>query len=1145
MVPDPVRPVRRASGQHPVIPGYRLESIIGRGSTGVVYRARQLAVDREVALKVLHAELAGRKRVVRRLQREARTTARLAHPHIVSAIDMGQIEGIWWYAMELVDGPSLALRLRQEGRLSEREALRLFIPLCEALVHTWEHGVVHRDIKPGNILIDRAGGARLADLGLAFADDDPLLTTTDGTLGTPVYISPEQARDPAAADVRSDIWSFGATLFHALCGRPPFLGENTAEVLSGVLYAPIPDPHRLEPDLSRGIVLVLRKCLSRDASRRYRTPAELLADLERVRERRKPKVRAAMLEPVEGRLPGWVPWVVVPAAALLLGLSIWLLATQPWSSEESVATYAPLDQIEALREEGADVATLLQAIKDINPVPLEHELRWNALREELRARLEEQLARVKKQAELELGVLLVEGDYQRAQDVLGGELEAKLRETTGYTLAHLGVPFATWLERKKVEVADAIERAKRDAIRAAEAHLEAELLPRVERLVEERRWRDARKELVRDAEEVLTEGEVDVGGLPPAELGAVAAVVRERLAKRRAQVDDQWVVVDSSLHEWVMKAALELRERLFARSLVRRAPEELEELWAAELTRRDVLAEQFDIEDLRSEALAELGRQASDLATVEADLLEAEASKGFDVLDAFASILDEARCGALWRARDYEGALREWERIAAELELWLASAGESPWRERFGEYLAVRRDEAERLGALLERAAEGVRAADGEQRTIRIDPGSNIGRKGVVDAGPDPLASGFHLVAIGGPEGEEKHLFLRTLHPIDVEKLAGLDQQRSEADRLLRALFLYREGQQARAKEVLESGPLPNGARDRALREDLARRIAVVEERIARSSSQMEAEAERLLEVVTPDRVAKRDPTVERAIATLLDAYSSVAAVQRRAVELREIARQLQAGAPSGTQDDFERIFGADETRLLDQRVRLHYDFGGVVPPAWSRFQSSASNRGDDAWHLAVSSNAGDVTGLEPSRSAGELEDLIERRDQRALKLLLQKPIELLEGPVVATIALRTNVQPRLLVVSLGGHHFALFGAFLPGVQRSGYAYTDGREDLESFLKRLGEGKNIHEYDSGKRALLEKSTDYELRMTVDVSRGKLEVAFGKHGGELELLVDRTFVKSSELPSGGHSLAILPWEKIVVDAVTIEAPRPRS
>src|SRR6185503_3808028 len=295
---EPIRVPRREETP-PSIPGYELLGFIGRGSSGAVYRARQLAVDREVAIKILHPHLARESRVVRRLQREARTTARLAHPHIVSAVDMGETDGRWWYAMEFVDGPSLAQRLRSEGRIDEREALRLFIPLCEALEHLWEHGVVHRDIKPANILIDRTGGARLADLGLAVAEDDPSITGTGGTLGTPHYISPEQAVDPRRADVKSDIWSFGATLYHAVCGRPPFSGESAAEVLSGVLYSPIPDPEELEPRLSSRLALVLRKCLTRDPTRRYQNPHELLIDLERVRERRAPKIQRSRLDPVQ------------------------------------------------------------------------------------------------------------------------------------------------------------------------------------------------------------------------------------------------------------------------------------------------------------------------------------------------------------------------------------------------------------------------------------------------------------------------------------------------------------------------------------------------------------------------------------------------------------------------------------------------------------------------------------------------------------------------------------------------------------------------------------------------------------------------------------------------------------------------------
>ena len=178
----------------PEIPGYRIEAVLGRGSAGVVYRAVQLAVERPVALKVLHADVAARARSVRRLQREARITARLAHPGIVTAIDMGEVAGAWWYAMELVDGPSLQEKLKADGPMSERDALRFFIPLCEALEHAADAGVIHRDLKPANILCTRTeGGAlpKVIDFGIAKAVSQRLTEQTYVTfpgarLGTPL-----------------------------------------------------------------------------------------------------------------------------------------------------------------------------------------------------------------------------------------------------------------------------------------------------------------------------------------------------------------------------------------------------------------------------------------------------------------------------------------------------------------------------------------------------------------------------------------------------------------------------------------------------------------------------------------------------------------------------------------------------------------------------------------------------------------------------------------------------------------------------------------------------------------------------------------------------------------------------------------------
>ena len=274
---------KREPAPLPEIPGYLVKGLLGRGSTGTVYRAVQLAVDREIALKVLHRSLS-KGRVVRRLQREARTTARLSHPNIVNAIDMGSKNGVWWYAMELVEGPSLAALLRERERLCEREALRLFIPLCDALKYLASEGVVHRDIKPGNILVEPGGRARLVDLGLAFAEDDPSLTAQGGTLGTPHYVSPEQARDAQSADVRSDIWSFGATLFHALAGVPPFPGTEVKEVMTARLTRPAPDVWSMRQDIHTETAAIIARMLEKDPPKRYSNYESLLAELRRARD---------------------------------------------------------------------------------------------------------------------------------------------------------------------------------------------------------------------------------------------------------------------------------------------------------------------------------------------------------------------------------------------------------------------------------------------------------------------------------------------------------------------------------------------------------------------------------------------------------------------------------------------------------------------------------------------------------------------------------------------------------------------------------------------------------------------------------------------------------------------------------------------
>ena len=546
-------PNQSAPAPFPEIPGYRIEAVIGRGSSGVVYRALQLAVERRVALKVLHPDLAARGRAVRRLQREARTTAKLAHPGIVTAIDMGQANGLWWYAMELVDGPSLAERLRKDGAMSERDALRFFIPLCEALEHAALQGVVHRDLKPGNILIDASGRARIVDLGLALAEDDPSLTAQGGTLGTPHYIAPEQARNPRNADVRSDIWSLGATMYHCVCGRPPFGGGSVAEILSGVLYAPIPDPAEFAPDLSNNFSLVLRKCLARDPARRYQHPKEVREDLERIRERREVSVKRGSLDPMAGererfRRRAWTA-AVIGFVLLCAGLAAW----RPWrrSDQNSTATsvvepFAPLEQLAALLDiEGAKVAPALERLEDIGPaIPPSHQSRADEVRAALRARFDTQLLAARSKFESELDRLWVQQrDFAAALDWIDRGLEERLRAELGVStrqIAEVKVRFQLGEARARVD------EDRKLALGSLQQRLSSHYAGaiaggRAKAALEAGRWRKAHSLLDVSANAVMTEMRALASGFSPGDVEAVLRTVQDEvIAPAVRGLEERW-----------------------------------------------------------------------------------------------------------------------------------------------------------------------------------------------------------------------------------------------------------------------------------------------------------------------------------------------------------------------------------------------------------------------------------------------------------------------------------------------------------------------------------------------------------------------------------------------------------------------------
>jgi WD40 repeat protein len=287
---------------------YQLLDILGRGGMGVVYRARQRSADRLVALKLIRLDHLvdlppeRQREWLDRFRSEGQTAARLAHDHIVTVYEIGESGGQPFYSMRYLDGPSLAEVLRQ-GPLPGRRAAALLEPVARAVQHAHECGILHRDLKPGNILLDGAGRPFVADFGLAkwTADARPL-TQPGAVLGSPLYMPPEQVRDSSRVTEASDVYSLGATLYELLTGRPPFQAATPLEILQLVLdQEPVP-PRQLNPAVGRDLETITLKCLHKEPGRRYRSAAELADDLRRYVEGR--PVQARPVGPAE-RLWRW------------------------------------------------------------------------------------------------------------------------------------------------------------------------------------------------------------------------------------------------------------------------------------------------------------------------------------------------------------------------------------------------------------------------------------------------------------------------------------------------------------------------------------------------------------------------------------------------------------------------------------------------------------------------------------------------------------------------------------------------------------------------------------------------------------------------------------------------------------------------
>jgi len=304
------------------IAGFQLLSQVGQGGMGTVYRARQESMDRIVALKILPPHLAEDRRFVDRFFSEARAAGKLDHPNIVRALDVGEADGCYYFAMEYVDGESASARLRRGQPLTVEEALGIAEQIAAALDHASARSIIHRDIKPGNILIGPHGTAKLADFGLARVLSAPAAQQHGKARaeGTPLYISPEQARADPAIDVRADIYSLGATLYHLLCGRPPFRGEDDAAILRQHLRATPKPVHERRRDVPVPFSHVIQQMLAKAPADRYLTPAALIEALHTVRRQVTPRLSPRRkASPAARRAPRRTAITVVIVLAVLAG----------------------------------------------------------------------------------------------------------------------------------------------------------------------------------------------------------------------------------------------------------------------------------------------------------------------------------------------------------------------------------------------------------------------------------------------------------------------------------------------------------------------------------------------------------------------------------------------------------------------------------------------------------------------------------------------------------------------------------------------------------------------------------------------------------------------------------------------------------
>ncbi len=277
------RLLRDATSIGEKIGGYEIISKIGEGGLGVVYKARQLSMGRVVALKVLHEKWLTDDEFRKRFLVEARLVGRLSHPNLIQVIDVGRHRNQLYYSMEFIDGDPVEKMIDDRRKLTIIESINIITQVASALDYLASKKIVHRDVKPGNIMLTKKGIAKLGDFGFVKSSLDSILSPEGEILGTPDYISPEAASGDRTIDFRSDIYCLGVTFYHMICGTPPFYGSSEDVLDSHIFHKP-PSIKEYTPEAPTKLCNIIFKMMEKDPDKRQQTFSQVIIELEEVRQ---------------------------------------------------------------------------------------------------------------------------------------------------------------------------------------------------------------------------------------------------------------------------------------------------------------------------------------------------------------------------------------------------------------------------------------------------------------------------------------------------------------------------------------------------------------------------------------------------------------------------------------------------------------------------------------------------------------------------------------------------------------------------------------------------------------------------------------------------------------------------------------------